>query len=64
MKSTTETVGVGTRNDMPSNLPFSSGITSANGPGRAGGGRDDVQRGGAGVAQVLVADVQQALELV
>src|SRR5688572_24744820 len=29
VRSTTETVGVGTRNDMPVSLPFTSGHTSA-----------------------------------
>ena len=29
VRSTTDTVGVGTRNDMPVSLPFTSGSTSA-----------------------------------
>ena len=61
VKSTTETVGVGTRRLKPSNLPLSSGMTRA----RAFAAPVVVgmmfRRGGAGAARVLVGDVEDPL---
>ena len=54
---------VGTRIDRPSNLPLSSGMTSDERLGRAGGRRDHVQRGGARAAEIALAvrDVEDGL---
>jgi hypothetical protein len=40
---------------MPVSLPLTSGQTSADGLGGAGGGRDDVLRGGAATFPILLA---------
>ena len=48
VRSTTETLGVGTRIEEPSSLPFSSGQHQAQRLGRAGGGRDHRHGRGAG----------------
>ena len=54
VRSTTETVGVGTRKDMPVSLPLTSGQHQADGPGGAGRRRDDVDRGRAPALPVLL----------
>ena len=56
VRSTSETLMVGTRRAKLSNLPTSCGSTKPNGLGGAGLGQDDVGGSGAGAAQV-VADV-------
>ena len=56
-----EPSGTGTRSAVPSSLPFMRLEHEARGPGRAGRGRDDVDGGGAGPAQVAVGAVDQLL---
>ena len=60
-RSTTEPVITGARTAMPFSLPSSSGMHEADRLGRAGRGRDQVDRGRARAAQVLVRRVLEAL---
>ena len=56
----TETVEIGTRSACRRTCPLARDH-QADGLGRAGLGRHDVDRGGTGAAQILVRDVQQVL---
>jgi hypothetical protein len=61
VRSTMETLGVGTRMAKPSSLPEHLGDDQLEGLGGAGRGGNHGEGGGAGAAQVLVRRVQDDL---
>ena len=61
VKSVIDPVGTGTRNDVPSSLPFIDSITSAVARAAPVARRDDVDRRGPGPAQVGVRPVDERL---
>ena len=61
VRSTTETLGVGTRMAKPSSLPASLRNDQLEGLGGAGGAGNHGEGGGAGAAQVLVREVEDDL---
>src|SRR5712692_1519661 len=61
VRSTTETLAVGTRMASPSSLPLSSGEHEPHRGGRARGRRDHAHRAGARPAEVLVREIVDGL---